>query len=130
MLPKFKWLIFIFVIHSSSAICQQPQNDSFAIIKQAKHDSKTFKLEKSVWKKYKHSLPLTSDYFKPNALSVNNPALLNDSVYVAAYRIEAHKKNNKRHTVAHYFLLGGEIAASVYAALIIAILIFIAPDMG
>ena|ERR1700744_4633802 len=130
MISKFKLLLLIFIIYSSSAFCQITPNDSLAIIKQAKLDSKSFKLEKPVWKKYKHSLPETSDYFKPNALYIKNPNLLNDSVYVATYRTEAYKRNNKRHIAGHYILLGSGIAAAAFATVIVAILIFIAPKMG
>jgi hypothetical protein len=131
MLPKIGLSLLILVFCSTSAICQQLiKNDSLMLIKQAKADSKRFKLEKSAWKKYKHSLPETSDYFKPNVIEVKDANLLNDSTYVKTYRLEAYKQNNKRRTLGHYFLVGGGIAAAVFAALIAAILIFIAPRMG
>lgn len=101
-----------------------------SITKTARADAKHFRLEKAAWKKYRHKLPYTSDYFKPTAAVVKDTALLHDSVYVDTYRQEAFKINRRRRTAGHYVLLGGEIVVGVAAAFITAILIFVTPKLG
>ncbi len=113
----------------STAFCQRAERpDSLAVV--ARADAKNFRMDDAVWKKYKHTLPFTSDYFKPGGTGVKKTALLSDSVYVDAYRHEAFKRNKHRHTAWHYLLVGGSIAAGVVLLALTAIIIFIAPTMG
>ena len=124
--------VLIFLLLSSwlsAALGQQPSRRD-SLIRFARTDAKSFRLDEVTWKKYRHKLPHTSDYFKPTEASVKNPALLSDSVYVDTYRHEAFKRNKKRHTTWHYVLVSGGIAAGACVVLVTAILIFIAPTMG
>ncbi|WP_162996549.1 hypothetical protein [Mucilaginibacter celer] len=110
--------------------CAQNLAHRDSVIKVARTDAKSFRLDNAAWKKYRHKLPYTSDYFKPTAAAVKDTALLHDSVYVDTYRQEAFKTNKHRRTAGHYVLIGGEIVVGVAAAFITAVIIFIAPKMG
>ena len=67
-----------------TAFGQPAHRDS--LIKVARADAKSFRLDDAIWNKYRHRLPATSDYFKPNEVNSKNSALLTDSDYVGAYR--------------------------------------------
>jgi hypothetical protein len=55
--------------------------------KTAGKDAQYFKLDKKTMKKFKAgNFPSTSDYFKPTAYYASDAALLNDSLYVKAFR--------------------------------------------
>lgn len=101
-----------------------------SIIKIARADAKNFRLDNATWKKYRHTLAYTSDYFKPNRSDLKDTTLLGDSVYVDAYRHAAFKRNKQRHTPWHYVLLGGSIVTGLAVLALAGILIFIAPKMG
>ena len=122
-------LLILLLTLVSTAFCQQGASRD-SLIGTARADAKKFRLDDAVWKKYKHTLPYTSDYFKPRETGIKNTALLSDSVYVDAYRQEAFKRNKHRHTPWHYLLVGGSIAAGVVLLALTAIIIFIAPTMG
>lgn len=113
----------------SVALCQQPAHRD-SVIKAARADAKNFRLDDVTWKKYRHKLTCTSDYFKPHAADLKNAALLSDSVFLDAYRHEAYKKNKRRHTPWHYVLVGGGAAAGVFVLMVTAIVIFVGPTMG
>jgi len=53
-----------------------------------------------------------SDLFKPRASIVSDVTLLNDSVYVTAFRMAAWQKARHRRTAGHYVLFGGILAFS------------------
>ncbi len=109
---------------------QEVHRDS--VIKAARADARSFRLDDAIWKKYRHKLPNTSDYFKPKASDLKDTTLLNDSVYVDAYRRAAFKRNKQRHTHTpwHYVLVGGSIAVGVAVIGLAAIAITIGPKMG
>lgn len=121
-------LLLLLCSCTSFAFGQHTHRDS--VIKAAQTDAKTFRLDKATWKKYRHTLPYTSDYFKPQATGIKDPGLLTDSVYVEAYRQVAFVKNKHRHTALHYVLVGGVIAVGASVVAVAGILIFIAPTMG
>jgi hypothetical protein len=112
----------------SAALCQSTHRDS--VLKAARADARDFRLNDTIWKKYKRRLPATSDYFKPLTVKQGREALLTDSAYVQAYRKEAFKRNKHRRTPWHYVLVGGSVAAGVVVLGLAAILIFVAPHMG
>jgi hypothetical protein len=124
---KIICLLLFFCTVQVTGQCQTTHRDS--LIKAAQADAKKFKLDDAVWKKYKRTLPPTSDYFKPEEANQKNLAQINDSLYVKAYRQAAFKRNKHRHTPWHYVLLGGSISAGVIVVGIAAVLIFIAPGM-
>lgn len=113
---------------TTTGICLSAKTDT--IKEAAKRDAKNFSLSDSLWKLNRRDhYPATSDYFKPTKADVKDITLLNDSVYVQAFREYAYKQNKHRRTVSHHILVGAEIAAGVATAALIAILIFIAPKM-
>jgi hypothetical protein len=101
----------------STAFCQTPHRDS--LIKAAKADAKSFRVDHATWKKYKRKLPSTSDHFKPIEGRQENRTLIADSIYVKAYRQAAYQKNKHRRTPWHYVLVGGSILGTGYVALVI-----------
>lgn len=113
---------------STAAGQQMTHRDS--LIKAARADAKNFRLNDTTWKKYRHRLAYTSDYFKPRGTDVKNAAWISDSVFVDAYRREAFKRNKRRHTPWHYVLVGGSAVAGLFVAGLAAIIIFVAPDMN
>ncbi|MEO6977599.1 MAG: hypothetical protein ABI113_04440, partial [Mucilaginibacter sp.] len=108
-------ITFLFLLLSAlvSAALGQQQAHRDSLVRAARADAKNFRLDDAVWKKYKHTLPNSSDYFKPREADVKSTALLTDSVYVDAYRQAAFKSNKHRHTIWHFVLVGGSIAAGV-----------------
>src|SRR4051794_13960253 len=101
-------VLLLFALASAVSGQQQAHRDS--LVRAARADAKNFRLDDAVWKKYKHTLPNSSDYFRPSEADVKTTALLSDSVYVDAYRQAAFKSNKHRHTIWHYVLVGGSIA--------------------
>jgi hypothetical protein len=126
----FRYILCLLSFFSiaSTAMCLPSKNDTIA--NAAKWNAKHFSLSDSLWKQNKHHrFPITSDYFKPACANVTNIALLNDSAYVQAFRYYAFKQNKRRRTAGHHILVGVEIAAGIAAAALIAIIIFVAPNM-
>jgi hypothetical protein len=116
------------VFSITAGMCITAKTDT--ITKAAKRDAKNFRLSDSLWKSNRrYHFPATSDYFKPAKTDVKDMALLNDSVYVHAFRQYAYKQNKHRRTTGHHILVGVEIAAGIAATALIAIIIFIAPNM-
>jgi len=62
-----------------------------------------------------------SDLFKPRAGIVSDVTLLNDSVYVKAFRVAAYKKafGYRKRTAGHYILFG--VVAAVSAVILTAV---------
>jgi hypothetical protein len=69
----------------------------------------------------------TSDYFKPSKITTKDTALLNDSVYVKAFRNAAYQHTTVRRTAGHYIAIWGGVAVGIF--LIIGF-ILIANTMG
>ncbi len=111
-----------------TAFGQPAHRDS--LIKVARADAKSFRLDDAIWNKYRHRLPATSDYFKPNETQLKNSALLTDSDYVHAYRKAAFKRNKHRHTPWHYILIAGSIATGIVILSLTAIIIYVGPQLG
>jgi hypothetical protein len=68
-----------------------------------------------------------SDLFKPALSTVSDTLMLSDSVYAKAFRLAAYKKAfaYRKRTTGHYILVGGIVAASAVAAvLIVAVIAF------
>jgi hypothetical protein len=125
---KFTYLSLLqCLVLIATAFGQPARLDS--LIKVARADAKSFKLDDAIWKKYRHRLPATSDYFKPSEANFKNGALLADSDYVGAYRKAAFKKNKHRHTSWHYVLIGGSVATGIAILGLAAIIIFIVPHL-
>ncbi len=118
-------LVLIFLTSISFLFAQSVKTDSTVFkTKIATEDAKHFKLDKQIWQaNRKAGFDPTSDYFKPNTTNAAHPEWLTDSVYVKAYRNAAYRKNLKRRTTGHYFLVGGGIYV---AALGVGLIIFIA----
>ena len=111
-----------------TAFGQPAHRDS--LIEVARADARSFRLDDAIWKKYRHRLPVTSDYFKPNETNSRNITLLTDSDYVYAYRKAAFKRNKHRHTPWHYVLIGSSIAAGIVILGLTAIIIYVGPQLG
>src|SRR4051812_34817790 len=105
---KLMLLSFLLMVCASTELQAQTSSKD-SITNLAKADvKKLFKLknpELSNFRKYKYTS--YSDYFKPSEVNVSNPALLKDSTYVDAYRVNAYYRTKSRHTVGHYILIGG-----------------------
>jgi hypothetical protein len=106
-------LIFLFI---SESFCQQKEHNR-SMVKAAHADAKHSRLDNAIWKKYRLKLNHTSDYFKPDTADIKNPVLLQDSVYVEAYRVEAYKRYKRQHTPWHFLAVGGSIAAGAFILL-------------
>lgn len=111
-----------------TAFGQPAQRDS--VIKAARADAKSFKLDDTIWKKYRRRLPATSDYFKPNETNSKNITLITDSDYVNAYRMAAYKRNKHRHTPWHYVLIGSSIATGVVIVASTAVILYFASKLN
>ena len=106
MIKLFFITLLLASITTLAARAQTTATDSLVRIAQA--DAKNFRLNDADFKKFRKNRGNSgSDYFKPQAANVSNTALLNDSVYVMAYRQAAYAKTRHRHTVGHYILWGG-----------------------
>ncbi|RYY07109.1 MAG: hypothetical protein EOP43_04225 [Sphingobacteriaceae bacterium] len=106
-------LFLLLLITKSFLLAQKVKTDSTSIkTKIAVSDAKHFRLNKQLWQaNKKNGFDPTSDHFKPATTNTTHPEWLTDSVYVKAYRIAAFKKNIRRRTTGHYFLVGGGIYA-------------------
>jgi hypothetical protein len=113
--------IFIFLVFFSMSFTLTAQEKSKNAAKTARTDvRKYFKLSDEKMKVFrKNRGNSTSDFFKPSQESVSDPALLQDSVYVKAYRESAYNNTTLRKTAGHYFLLTG--IGFVGAAAVVAI---------
>jgi hypothetical protein len=127
MLKTVYLSLFQCIVLIVTALGQPDHRDS--ITKAARADAKSFRLDSEIWKKYKHRLPATSDYFKPSEANSKNAALLADSDYVGAYRKAAFNRNKHRHTPWHYVLIGGSVATGIAILGLAAIIIFIVPHL-
>jgi hypothetical protein len=74
-----------------------------------------------------NQIDYTSDYFKPSKTTTKDTALLNDSVYVKAFRNAAYQHTTARRTAGHYIAIWGGVAVGIF--LIIGF-ILIANTMG
>lgn len=129
MIKAFCICLLLWTITASQALCLPINTDT--VTKAARKDAKRFKLDDATWKlSRKYKFPPSSDHFKPGEADVSDVKFLRDSAYVTAFRQYAYKQNKHRHTTWHYLLVGGEIAAGIAAAALIAIIIFIAPHEG
>jgi len=106
MIKLFTITLLLVCITAFTSKARAAGTDSVTSI--AKADAKNFRLNAEDFKKFrKNRRNSSSDYFKPSAANVSNSALLNDSVYVQAYRYAAYTKTRHRRTAGHYILLGG-----------------------
>jgi hypothetical protein len=114
-------LLFLILIAFLPALAQNSRTDSLKKI--AKKDVRSFKLSKEDFKNFKQTRASPqAEYFKPNPVNISNPALTNDSGYVAAYRLAAYDKAKSTRSNTHYVLKGVEIIGiSVLAAVFIAL---------
>lgn len=129
MMLKSSLLFLLFVAWLPTAFCQHnAQRDS--VVKAARAEARNFRLDDATWKKYRHKLPYTSDYFKPQATDLKNTVLLRDSAFLDAYRHAAYKRNKHRHTPWHYVLVGGTTVAGISVLLLTAFLIYVAPTLN
>ena len=91
--------------------------DTTIAVKQAEKDAHGFKLSKADLKIFRQNRKnSTSDFFKPTTTSTANAAMLQDSVYVKAYRAEAYHNALGQRTTAHYILVDGFIVVDVAVA--------------
>jgi len=112
MIKRFCIILLVAGITASAAKAQTAGTDS--LIRVARADAKNFRLNDRDFKQFrKNRGNAGSDYFKPAAANVSNSALLQDSVYVMAYRQAAYAKTHHRHTAGHYVLWGGAAVAAV-----------------
>jgi hypothetical protein len=93
------------------------QTDTTIAVKQAEKDAHSFRLNKANLKIFRQNRKnSTSDFFKPTAASTANAAMLQDSVYVKAYRAGAYHQALGQRTTAHYILVDGFIVVDVAVA--------------
>ena len=106
MIKLFFIIVLLAGVTTATARAQTTPPDS--LVRIAQEDAKSFRLNDADFKKFrKNRRNSGSDYFKPQAANLSNRALLNDSVYVMAYRQAAYAKTHHRHTAGHYILWGG-----------------------
>jgi hypothetical protein len=95
-------------------------SDTSAAVKQAQRDAHKFKLDKADLQIFRQNRQnSTSDFFKPTTATTSNPALLQDSAYVKAYRAEAYHRTLDRRSTGHRILFDGLIVAEVAVGLFI-----------
>lgn len=100
--------VLLLLIALPVALCKTAKDR--AATKAARKDARYFKLDKQLWKQFRHKrFAPTSDYFKPNPADVSDTSLLKDSTYVTAYRLKAYKRTLHRHTAGHYLLIYGGV---------------------
>jgi hypothetical protein len=107
---------------SRDSIVQDSLTDVARIIAMAKTDGRRLRLSPAQRQKFNADKKNAgSDLFKPALNTVSDPLMLNDSVYAKAFRMAAYKKafGYRKRTAGHYILVGGIIAASAAAALVI-----------
>ncbi|MDO3628608.1 hypothetical protein [Mucilaginibacter sp. BT774] len=106
MIKLFCITVLLAGITALAAGAQTTAADS--LVRIAQGDAKNFRLNAADFKKFRKNRGNSgSDYFKPVPANVSNSALLNDSVYVMAYRQAAYAKTHHRHSAGHYILWGG-----------------------
>lgn len=87
--------------------------------KKAFRDVRFFKLDKQPWKAFKEKrFEPTSDYFKPKVDNINNPDLIEDSIYTKAYRKAAFNKTKHRRTDI-YYEIGAVVVFVIFMALVL-----------
>ncbi len=83
---------------TSGVLAQTTRHDS--IIKMAQKDAQKLRLSKTSRMRFnKDKNNYMSDLFKPTRLLVSDIGLLNDSLYVKAFRLTAYKKAYHKHTI-------------------------------
>jgi len=106
MIKLFCITLLLAGITTLAARAQTTAADS--LVRLARADAKHFRLNDADFKKFRKNRGNSgSDYFKPVAANVSNSALLNDSIFVMAYRQATYAKTHHRHTAGHYILWGG-----------------------
>ncbi|WP_316738206.1 hypothetical protein [Pedobacter aquatilis] len=116
MNKSLKVLFVCMLAASTQSFSQSVQPDS--VKKIAAADAEKFKISDENLKRFRNERSKhTSDIFKPTANTTTNVSLLNDSVYVKAYRQAAHQntKDNtkvvkKRSTIATVGYVAGGLA--------------------
>jgi len=112
-----KSLIFLFVCLLAASTRTFSQSTNPQSVKQiAITDANNFKLSEANLKRFKNERSdHTSDLFKPTLSTTSNASLLNDSVYVKAFRQAAHKNTRSSNKVKKNSTMGtvGYVAGGV-----------------
>lgn len=133
-----KLLPYILLVLSLISSDLKAQVDSLAAATRAEIDAAHFKLNKADLAQFRkdraayrsntrsnlslngnkiHSeynkIDYMSDFFKPTRQTTTDTTLLNDSVYVRAFRSIAYKKTTNRHSAMHYVGIGAVIVVGL-----------------
>jgi len=120
MIKPLALTILCLFITMSSLLAQTTHRDSVTHI--AQEDAKNFKLSDADKERFKQDKDnYSSDLFKPTDRIASDNKLLQDSVYVKAFRAAAYSKARNKRTAGHYVLLGvgGYVVISAVAVLVI-----------
>ena len=102
----FTMLCVLLFSFTAPVSAQTKKQDS--IRRLARADVKKFELDKSDFKIFSANRNNgKSDLFKPTVANTNHTELLTDSTYVKYFRERTYQKTTHRHTIGHYFLIGG-----------------------
>lgn len=119
-IKSFTILIALLFSFTAPVIAQTKKQDS--IRRLARADVKKFELDKSDLKIFRANRNNgTSDLFKPTVANTNHIELLTDSTYVKYFRERTYQKTMHKHTVGHYFLIGGISVLSAATIIIVAL---------
>jgi hypothetical protein len=120
MIKPLALTILCLFITISSLLAQTTHRDS--VVRIAQEDAKNFKLSSADKERFKQDKDnYSSDLFKPTDRIASDNKLLQDSVYVKAFRAAAYSKVRNKRTAGHYVLLGvgGYVVISAVAVLVI-----------
>jgi hypothetical protein len=110
---------------TANTFAQTTHRDS--VTKIAQTDAKKLELSKEDKERFKHDKDnYSSDLFKPTEGVASDSKLLQDSIYVKAFRAAAYKRAHDKKSAGHYVLLGlgGYVVISAIVIVVATIVIF------
>jgi len=116
-----KLLMFTMLALAVSAGCAQTTHRD-SVGRAALDDVKNFKLSREERERFKADKDnYSSDLFKPTERTTPDSRLLQDSVYVKAFRAAAYARARNKRSAGHYVLLGvgGYVVLSAVATLVV-----------
>lgn len=123
-------VISILSVAALSATLQAQTRARDSVMKVAKADARHFRLDKAHLREFRKNRNIYADYFKPDKALVSDTLLLQDSVYVQAFRSAAYERTRHRRTAGHYVWLSSTIFLGAVIAFFTTVIILVAPHMG
>lgn len=119
-----KALLTSLLVLNFTAATQAQFSHRDSVIKVAVIDVRNFRLDKAAMKRFRDDRRNpNSDLFKPFAANVSDVTLLQDSVYVKAFRQVAWQKTGKRRTAWHYAWVSLAVYDGIYVVLLLGVFI-------